>query len=670
MSSAGNHKRPFEGNFESLEDRRVFTANPLAAAAGALVETAIAVSPQDAGNGQAPGDSASDYARDRYGLDGFGQTVVIIDSGIAYDHYALGGGLGSGHRVVGGWDFAEDDADPYDDGAAGFHGTHVAGIVGSSDSQYTGLAPGVDLVGLRVFDDQGNGNFDWIESALDWVHHNLDSFEHPITTVNMSIGADWNADNIPDWATLEDELQLLENQGIFVSVSAGNDFANHQAVGVNYPAASPFVVPVASIDGDGDLSSFSQRNDRVLAAPGENITSTAPDYLYGFDGVTDDFVSASGTSMSAPYVAGASVLLRQALEAMGQSQIDQNDLLSVLRSTADQIYDSVTDAHYDRINLERALDTIVGADEYGSTHQSAEQITPSEDYYSITGAINSTSDQDHFSYTAQESGELTIDMLWYSGGENSSNLLVNGQATDSQHSLQVTAGESYSFAVTAGSSIGRYSVSLNFASESVNIPYSAAAPDAATASRTMWTAASSGTYEITLDFGQVGTESSVEVRNESGQVVASATNPAATETFTIAAAAGESFQIDLVGHRGSAVTVTAEFSGAGMSSGPGGNSNIIAFGSSFRDDTESSAPIDEVLVEFGPLDEASTSEVDAALLGWKRFSDWMETVARDNSLAAASDSDQDEASDLETGSLEIYSLSLDEALCDDGCWRR
>ncbi|MCA9106473.1 MAG: S8 family serine peptidase, partial [Planctomycetales bacterium] len=89
----------------------------------------------------------------RYGLTGAGQTVAVIDSGIAYDHVALGGGYGN--RVVGGWDFAEGDADPYDDGPAGFHGTHVAGIIGSDDATYQGVAPGADLVALRVFNDAG-----------------------------------------------------------------------------------------------------------------------------------------------------------------------------------------------------------------------------------------------------------------------------------------------------------------------------------------------------------------------------------------------------------------------------------------------------------------------------------------------------------------------------------
>lgn len=54
----------------------------------------------------------------QFGLSGKGQTVAVIDSGIAFDHVALGKGYGPGYKVVGGWDFAENDARPYEIGRA------------------------------------------------------------------------------------------------------------------------------------------------------------------------------------------------------------------------------------------------------------------------------------------------------------------------------------------------------------------------------------------------------------------------------------------------------------------------------------------------------------------------------------------------------------------------
>ena len=300
-----------------------------------------------------------DIAHSQYGLDGAGQTVVVIDSGIAYDHIALGGGLGPAHRVVGGWDFTEErDADPYDDGPAGFHGTHVAGIIGSSDSTHRGVAPGVDLVGLRVFDDQGRGQLEWLEASLQWVATHQDAFANPITAVNLSLGTDWNSLSLPEYAVLEDELFQLYQAGVFVAVAAGNQFdADH--VGLSYPAASPHVMPVASHDVNDVLSDFSQRHSSVIVAPGEEITSTVPDYVEDFNGIADDFFAASGTSMAAPYLVGASVLVRQAMQQAG-SEITVDSIRNVLVDTADLVWDPATQQTYRHLNVERAIEEIVG----------------------------------------------------------------------------------------------------------------------------------------------------------------------------------------------------------------------------------------------------------------------------------------------------------------------
>jgi subtilisin family serine protease len=294
-------------------------------------------------------------------LTGEGQTVVVIDSGIAYDHGALGGGLGANFRVVGGWDFAESDADPYDDGPMGSHGTHVAGIIASTDAAMAGVASGVDLVALRVFDDDGNSNLDWIEQALRWVHTNRLAFDNPITTVNLSIGIRPGSATAPSWTVIDDELAALEADGVFIAVAAGNAFSQTNGAALNYPAASPHVVPVMSVDADGQLSSFSQRHDRALAAPGRSIRSTVPDYAGNFNYRADDFARYTGTSMAAPYVAGASVLVRQALQSAGHAGVNQDAIETILRSTADTVFDSLTGHNYLRINLARALDSIPSA---------------------------------------------------------------------------------------------------------------------------------------------------------------------------------------------------------------------------------------------------------------------------------------------------------------------
>ncbi len=449
------HCRP---SFEKLEERLAFSADGLLLANIDLADQMdqpfqpVEIRPMlDSVIQQ----SKLDYVVNEYGLDGSGQTVAVIDPGIAWDHVAFGSGYGGNHQVVGGWDFAENDSNPYDDGPAGYHGTHVAGIIGSNHTLYQGAAPGVDLVALRVFDDQGMGTIEWVEKALQWIHQHKDSFRNPITTVNLSLGTQWNANNVPNWATLEDEFQMLESSGIFISVAAGNSFQTYQSAGVSYPAASPHVVPVASHDADGKLSSFSQRNHRVLVAPGELMKSAVPGHLYGTDS-TDRFLGSSGTSMAAPFVAGASTLLRQAFEFMGFSQIDQARLYQHFQQTSDKVYDPVTQANYNRINLQRAIDAIIGDDYANDRHHAFDIGAIGSNAKSMNGIIGGKSDVDWFKFKAGSTGEAIINLT---GEAIDTRLFVAHtpfSVQGNQIRFQVVAGQEYQFSVESDALLGRY----------------------------------------------------------------------------------------------------------------------------------------------------------------------------------------------------------------------
>ncbi|MFT7630527.1 MAG: subtilisin family serine protease [Mariniblastus sp.] len=444
--------------FEQFEQRLVMSAQAVASVLPELDVAAPAITQLDISTDQSATTQASDIAA-QYGLDGSGQTVAVIDSGIAWDHYALGGGYGQGNKVVGGWDFAENDANPYDDGPAGYHGSHVAGIIGSTDDQYQGVSSGVDLVGLRVFTDSGEGNLDWVEQALQWVHDHKDDFANPITTVNLSLGTSWNADSMPEWASLEDEFAQLEADGLFISVAAGNSFLTFGEAGLSYPAVSEFVVPVASHDANGNISDFSQRDDSVLVAPGESIRSTVPDHLFG--GTENNrFLGSTGTSMAAPYVAGASAVLRQANEFMGVTDVNQDMLYQQFRNSADQIYDTVTGGYYYKINLDAALASVIH-DRHGDTGETSTNAGILTGGESIEGVIGKISDVDSFHFTAQHSGQITLNF------EVTDNLVplveVNGaNATITGHEVifDVVAGQEYNFAVATADGTGHYKINV------------------------------------------------------------------------------------------------------------------------------------------------------------------------------------------------------------------
>ncbi len=466
--------------------------------------------------------------RDTYGLDGYGQTVVIVDSGIAWDHQALGQGFGTGAKVVGGWDFAENDADPYDDAPAGFHGTHVAGIVASNDAVYVGVAPNVDLVALRVFNDSGAGYFSWVEQALRWVHSNRNAFRFPITTVNMSLGTAWNSTTVPSWSTIEDELQQLVADGITVTVAAGNGFAQYQTPGLSYPAASPYVIPVMSVSSQGQLSSFSQRHSRAIGAPGERIVSTVPDHALGADGIANDFAAASGTSMAAPYLAGIAVLVRQAMQFVGLSDITPHAIYQHLRMTADTLYDAATAATYLRVNAQRAIASLMPADDYGSTPDAAHALGTFGGTHTVSGTIHRLDDVDYFRFVAGQTGQISIRISpshWlvpelYLTGANVS--LVGEDLT-----FHAVAGESYTLAVRTKGGIGHYQLTVAAPERSQSPTVidwgtvaSKAQSDVALENNTWYRVRAANTGLFTIEARSSGATVGVEVQTPTGQRLA------------------------------------------------------------------------------------------------------------------------------------------------------
>jgi len=402
----------------------------------------------------------------QYGLTGSGQTVAVIDSGIAFDHVALGKGFGPGYKVVGGWDFAEKDARPYDDAPAGFHGTHVAGIIGANNGIHLGVAPNVDLVALRVFTDSGKGELAWTESALKWVHENRHSFANPITTVNLSLGSAWNSSTVPSWGILEDELAQLQQDGIVVVASAGNSFQQYKAPGLSYPAASPYVIPVSSIDANGQLSDFSQRDARSIAAPGRSIESSVPDYFYGKDGVSNDWANSSGTSMAAPYIAGASVLVREAMELVGIQNITAQSIYEHLKSTANSVWDSITQQSYRSLDLDRAIESLLPQDAVGDTFATG-QLATIQNTWQTDGWMNSLADRDVYKLAPSLNGTVSVQLgsdylddaaisLWRGNQE------TTVQAVDGRVSFAVTAGESIGLGIGDSDSIGSYHLNWTF----------------------------------------------------------------------------------------------------------------------------------------------------------------------------------------------------------------
>jgi hypothetical protein len=272
---------------------------------------------------------------------GDGYSVAVLDTGINYNLPDFGGGWGK--RVIAGYNFVDNTPDPMDDNG---HGTHVAGIIASSSSLYPGIAPDVNLIALKVLDQNAVGSWTAIDNALQWVAAH--QAQYNIVAVNMSFGYG-NYSTVPT-TFLENDFATLKNEGVFLTAAAGNNYFTYQDTGLAYPAISPQVVSVGAVwagnfapftwdDGATDsnpttdqILSVSQRSTALdLLAPGAWIMSDWNDGTYKLFG---------GTSMAAAEVTGAAVLLHQAYDTLGEHSLTGEDsLLHLLQTTGTTITD-------------------------------------------------------------------------------------------------------------------------------------------------------------------------------------------------------------------------------------------------------------------------------------------------------------------------------------------
>jgi serine protease AprX len=206
------------------------------------------------------------------------------------------------------------------------HGTHVAGIIGNSDTedgQYVGIAPGVNFVSVRVLDETGMGTYADVLRGLNWVVQHKD--EYNIRVLNLSMYAKPVA---PYWADPYNlAVMAAWKAGIVVIASAGNDGPEPLSVGV--PGNTPYIITVGAFTdnytpndfGDDYIPEFSAAGPTLDAfvkpdviAPGAHMSSLMRNttYLahhYPENRIRGAYFKMSGTSMSSAVVSGIAALM-------------------------------------------------------------------------------------------------------------------------------------------------------------------------------------------------------------------------------------------------------------------------------------------------------------------------------------------------------------------------
>jgi subtilisin family serine protease len=207
---------------------------------------------------------------------GAGVKLVVIDTGIDRTHPDLA------PRLRGGWNAVTKNDDFTDDNG---HGSHCSGTIAAADDAagVVGVAPEVELYGVKVLDAGGSGTFDDVIAGMQWAVQNH------MQVASMSLGA--SSGN----QALQDAVAAMEAGGVTLIAAAGNSGA-----AVGYPAAYPGAIAVAASDNRDRLAYFSSRGPQVaVIAPGVAVKST---WMGG------GYNTISGTSMATPHVAGLAAL--------------------------------------------------------------------------------------------------------------------------------------------------------------------------------------------------------------------------------------------------------------------------------------------------------------------------------------------------------------------------
>lgn len=217
-------------------------------------------------------------AADGTGID---KVAWVLDTGIDHDHPDLNVDASRGALYVRGKSTDDDNG----------HGSHVAGTIAAINNGIgvVGVAAGATVIPVKVLDRRGSGSYSAIIAGVDFVAANANSGD----VANMSLGGGYSK-------ALNDAVIAAAQQGIIFTLAAGNERTD---ANLKSPASANHgnIYTVSGCDINDNWYTYSNYGNPTVdvCAPGVNVLSC---YKNG------GYITYSGTSMSAPHVAGILLL--------------------------------------------------------------------------------------------------------------------------------------------------------------------------------------------------------------------------------------------------------------------------------------------------------------------------------------------------------------------------
>ncbi len=308
----------------------------------------------------------------------------------------LGRGGFPNSKVIGGYDFGDDDSDPFPAAVHDPHGTSCAGIAAGDacdvGDYIGGVACGAKIYALKTKNSEGVIYNDNVIAAWDWcISHKNDNPSYPILVISTSIGgtrytSPCDSSNVA-YATAANNAVAA---GITVVVSSDNDGSCNS---ITVPACLSNVISVGAVyDSNFGTYSFCIRADSCATKYPKSqcpsgwycIDATMPDLVTSFSNTasfldilapsnmacTTDIVGSAGysagdyatdfggTSAACPYVAGAAACIQSAAKYFTGHFLTAVRVREILRSSGDAVTDPRIAITKPRVNLGRAIESV------------------------------------------------------------------------------------------------------------------------------------------------------------------------------------------------------------------------------------------------------------------------------------------------------------------------